>query len=169
MIRRFARAYGAHPAHLAGHLALFVLAFWAISTMLDMREAFNWVVWFLAAAILHDLLLLPAYSALDRAAARGLAARRLPVPLLNHLRVPFAVSGTLLLVGFPLILSRAPGNVTRVAGEAPEGYLAAWLWITAGVFALSAAVYAVRLARRGKRQQVDHPVARGDEASVRAG
>jgi hypothetical protein len=69
MIRLFARRYGASPAHLAGHLALFALAFWAISTMLDMRAAGNWVLWLVAAAILHDLLLLPLYAVPDRLAA----------------------------------------------------------------------------------------------------
>lgn len=170
MIGFFARRYGAHPAHLAGHLALFVLAFWAISTMFDMREAGNWALWFLAAAVLHDIVLLPLYSGLDRVA--GLltgGGRRGRVPVLNHLRVPAVVSGTLLLVGFPLILDRAPGNYARVAGFAPDGYLAAWLAITVGAFVLSAAVYAVRLARAGKRDELDDPVAGGGERSVRAG
>ncbi len=148
MIAVFARRYGAHPAHLAGHLLLFALAFWAISTMLDMRAAGNWVLWLVAAAVLHDLLLLPLYAIPDRVAARLLTGRRAPrVPVINHLRVPVAVSGVLLLVSFPLVLERAPGNIARVAGFAPSGYLAAWLGITAGAFLLSAAVYAMRLAR----------------------
>ena len=124
MIRLFARRYGASPAHLAGHLALFALAFWAISTMLDMRAAGNWVLWLVAAAILHDLLLLPLYAIPDRALARVLSGRRAPrVPVINHVRVPVAVSAVLLLVSFPLVLERAPGNITRVAGVEPDGYL----------------------------------------------
>jgi hypothetical protein len=171
MIRLFARRYGASPAHLAGHLALFALAFWAISTMLDMRAAGNWVLWLVAAAILHDLLLLPLYAIPDRLLARALGARRAPrVPVINHVRVPVAVSAVLLLVSFPLVLERAPGNITRVAGVEPEGYLEAWLAITAGVFVLSAAVYAVRLARSGKRRELQEPAGAGDgEGSVRAG
>jgi hypothetical protein len=169
MIRRLSRTYGAHPAHLAGHLLFLALAVWAIGSMLDMREARNWVLWFVAAVILHDLVALPLYSALDRVAARGLGLARLPVPALNHLRVPVVVSGTLLLVGFPLILDRAPGNYARVAGTQPEGYLGAWLAITAGVFLLSAAVYAVRVLRGRQRHELQDPVAGGDEGSVRAG
>jgi hypothetical protein len=171
MIRLFARRYGASPAHLAGHLALFALAFWAISTMLDMRAAGNWVLWLVAAAILHDLLLLPLYAIPDRLLARALGGRRAPrVPVINHIRVPVAVSGVLLLVSFPLVLERAPGNITRVAGVEPEGYLEAWLGITAGAVLLSAALYAVRLARSGKRRELQEPVgARDGEGSVRAG
>lgn len=172
MIAAFARRYGAHPAHLAGHLALLALAFWAISTMLDMRAAGNWVLWLVAAAILHDLLLLPLYAIPDRLATRILAGRRTPrVPVINHLRVPAAVSGVLLLVSFPLVLDRAPGNFARVAGFAPESFLAAWLAITAGAFLLSAAVYAVRLARAprgGKRDELQEPIAPGDGEDVRA-
>ncbi len=168
MIRVFARRYGASPAHLAGHVLLFALAFWAISTMLDMRAAGNWVLWLVAAAILHDLLLLPLYAVPDRAASRVLARGR--VPLVNHVRVPAAVSGVLLLVSFPLILGRAPGNITRASGIEPSGHLAAWLAITAGAFLLSGAVYAVRLARSGKRSELQEPAGPGDgEGPVRAG
>ncbi len=169
MTRLFRRSYGASPAHLVGHLLLFALAFWAIGTMLDMRAAGNWVLWFLAAAIVHDLVFLPLYAVLDSVADRLTRRRRLRVPVVNHLRVPAVVSGTLLLVGFPLILDRAPGNIERVAGVAPSGYGTAWLAITAGVFALSAALYGVRLLRGGKRDELQHAVARGDEGSVRAG
>ncbi len=172
MIRVLARRYGASPGHLAGHLLLFALAFWAISTMLDMRAAGNWVLWLLAAVVLHDFLLLPAYSAADRVAARLLGGRRAGhAGVLNHLRFPVAVSGVLLLVGFPLVLDRAPGNFARVAGFQPSGYLEAWLAITAGLFVVSAAVYGIRLLRGGgKRDELEQPVpARDGEGSVRAG
>jgi hypothetical protein len=172
MIALLSRRYGASPAHLAGHLALFALAFWAISTMLDMRAAGNWVLWLVAAAVLHDFLLLPLYAIPDRLAARLLGGRRAPrVPVINHLRVPVAVSGALLLVSFPLVLDRAPGNIARVAGFTPDGYLAAWLAITAGVFLLSAAIYGIRLARfpgGGKRDELQEPIVPGDGQDVRA-
>jgi hypothetical protein len=173
MIGFFARRYGAHPAHLAGHLLLFALAFWAISTMLDMRAAGNWLLWLVAAAVLHDLVLLPLYAVPDRVLARGLAGRGAPrVRVINHIRVPVAVSGVLLLVSFPLVLERAPGNIARVAGFAPSGYLAAWLGLSAGAFLLSAIVYGVRLARvarGGQRDELQEPVAPGDGEDVRAG
>jgi len=173
MIGSFARRYGASPAHLAGHLALLALAFWAISTMLDMRAAGNWVLWLVAAAILHDLLLLPLYAVPDRLLARVVAGRRAPrVPVINHLRVPVAVSGVLLLVSFPLVLERAPGNIARVAGFTPSGYLTAWLGLSAAAFALSAAVYGVRLlrvARRGQRHELQEPAGAGHGQDVRIG
>lgn len=173
MIGVFARRYGAHPGHLAGHLLLFALAFWAISTMLDMRAAGNWVLWLVAAAVLHDLLLLPLYAVPDRLLTRLVAGRRAPrVPVINHLRAPVVVSGALLLVAFPLVLERAPGNIARVAGFTPSGYLTAWLGLSAGAFLLSAVVYGVRLARvarSGQRDELQQPVAAGDGEDVRSG
>ncbi|MET9535201.1 hypothetical protein ABZY02_32365 [Streptomyces sp. NPDC006649] len=70
-------------------------------------------VWFIGAALLHELVLVPVYSAADRAARTALpphkdhkdrSAERL---LLNHLRTPVALSLSLLLVRFPLILRRS--------------------------------------------------------------
>ena len=62
------------------------------------------LVWFVAAAVLHDLLLFPVYTGLDRVllVADRAAPRR--VPLVNHLRVPAALSALLLgdLVAFDL-------------------------------------------------------------------
>ena len=68
------RRYGASPVHLLAHLALLPLAAWALLTVLDFRAASNVVLWLVGAVILHDLVLLPAYSALDRA-RRGVACR----------------------------------------------------------------------------------------------
>ena len=45
---------------------MFFIAGWAISQILGAGFAINWIAWFLGAALLHDLVLLPLYSALDR-------------------------------------------------------------------------------------------------------
>ena len=62
--------YGASPIHLLAHLILLPIVGWALLTVLDFRAASNVVLWLVGAVILHDLVLLPAYSALDRARAR---------------------------------------------------------------------------------------------------
>ncbi len=139
--------YGASPLHLLGHLATFAIAVWAISHVFDGRQPWNWVLWFVAGALLHDLLLLPFYSGLD-AAARALPATRGAV---NFIRVPALTSGVMLLVYFPRILDRAPGNYTRVAGVAPTGYLRNWLLISAALFTASALLYAGRSAAARRR------------------
>ncbi len=127
---------------LAGHVAAIAVAAWAFSHMFDPEFApfpLNLAVWFVGGALLHDLVLLPAYSAAD-----GVARRVLPAGVLNHIRIPAAVSGVVLLVYFPRILDRQPQNFERALGQAPPDYLARWLWFTAALFVLSAGVYAVR-------------------------
>ena len=143
------RHYGASPLHLLGHLVTFAIAVWAISHVFDGRQPWNFVLWFVAGALLHDLLLLPFYTGLD-AAARALPATRGAV---NYIRVPALMCGVMLLVYFPRILDRAPGNYTRVAGVAPEGYLRNWLLICAALFTASALLYVGRsaVARRRSR------------------
>jgi hypothetical protein len=59
------------------------------------------------------------------------------------------------LVYFPLILTRAPGNFERATGHGPADYGLRWLAITAGLFAISAVLYAarVRAARSAERRR----------------
>jgi hypothetical protein len=142
------RRYGASPLHALGHAALFALAFWAIANVLDFRGALDWVVWFVGAALLHDLLFLPAYVVLDR-----VAGGRRPASWINHLRVPAILAGTLLLVWFPNIFDVSPGYFGSVAGHqlTPDA-LRDWLLVTAVLFAGSVALYVVRSRRAG-----DHP------------
>jgi hypothetical protein len=134
-------------ARLLGHLALVALAAWALAQMFGADVAprpLNLVVWLAAGALVHDLLLLPAYALLDRG-LRALA-RRDPA-LLQHVRIPAVVSGALLLVWFPRILDRQPQNYVNALGHAPPDYLGRWLAITAGVALVSAAAYAARRVR----------------------
>ena len=66
MIAGFRRLYGASPLHLVAHLLAFLVAAWAIGQILDGGMFINWIAWFVGAALLHDLVLLPLYSSLDR-------------------------------------------------------------------------------------------------------
>ncbi len=108
-------------------------------------------LWFVAAAVLHDLVLLPLYAAVDRAVARGLdaAGRR---AWTGYLRVPAALSCLLLLVWFPLISGRTERRYRLATGLSPDGFLVRWLLITAVLFGGSALLLAVRLRRAAKRR-----------------
>jgi hypothetical protein len=101
-------------------------------------------LWFVGAALLHDLVLLPLYAALDRAVVRGLGARREWVP---YVRVPAALSGLLLLVWFPLVSGMVERRYRSGTGLPPDVFLARWLLITAVLFGGSALLLAVRLLR----------------------
>jgi hypothetical protein len=138
-MRAFARHYAASPLHLVLHVALFAAFAWVALKVTDARGAGNIALWFLAAIVLHDLVLLPFYSALDRVAQRAV-----PGPGVNHVRIPAALSGLLLLLFFPPIIGRNDGSFARVAGVEPGGYAERWLLVTAVLFALSAVLYAVR-------------------------
>ncbi len=151
MIAGFRRLYGANPLHLIGHLVVFFVAGWAIVQILGGGSILNWIAWFVGAALLHDLVLLPLYSVLDRGlgiASRGRADRRLRVPVINHLRTPAAISGILLIVYFPVILGLSGSNYFNDTGHHLAGYTRNWLLITLGLFLVSALVYGVRARSR---------------------
>jgi hypothetical protein len=152
------RRYGASPWHLAGHLAALAIAAYALSRVLDPRysRGLNVVVWIVGGAIAHDLVLVPAYSALDAVARRLPRARA--VPAINHVRFPAAISGAMLLVYFPLVLSTADGNFFRATGHHVTGFAARWLAITGGLFVASGLIYAVRV--RASRAGARRPPAR---------
>ncbi len=133
--------YGASPLHLLGHLGVLGVAAYVFGDLV--APGAGVLVWFVVGALVHDLVLLPAYSLLDRlgrAAAGGSAY--------NHVRVPAVISGLLLLVYFPLILARAPGSYEASTGHPPEGYGARWLAITLALFAGSGLLYLWRRRRR---------------------
>jgi hypothetical protein len=136
------RIYGARPLHLIGHLVLLAIAAYALSRAFQTRfapEPVNLLAWLIGGALLHDLVLLPAYSALDALAIRALGA-----PLLNHVRIPAYLSAIVFLVYAPRILDRQPGNVVNALGIAPPDYFARWLWLTAALFGASALLYVFR-------------------------
>ncbi|WBB64586.1 hypothetical protein O7599_22305 [Streptomyces sp. WMMC500] len=118
-------------------LASFALTGYAAVRLFD-KHPLAVALWLVAAAILHDLALVPLYSLADRGARRVLGPR-----LVNYVRFPAVVSGLLLLVYFPLIL-RQVGRYERVTGLPADAYLYRWLLITAGLFAASALVLAAR-------------------------
>ena len=142
------RFYGASPLHLLAHAAAFAIAFYALAQIVRGGTVVNFIAWFVGAALLHDLVLLPLYSALDRLTGRAIIARSpRRVPVLNHVRVPALISGLLLLVYFPLILGLSRANYLAATGHHLRGYALQWLGVTAALFVGSAILYAIRAMR----------------------
>jgi hypothetical protein len=156
MVARFRAVYGSHPWHLLTVIAGFAL-FGVVIATIGWRALWNpnvwWqsiAVWFAAAVILHDLVLFPLYALGDR--ALGLTRRiPVPVPLRNHLRIPALGAGLTLLMFLPGIIEQGGPAYTAATGQTQEPFLGRWLLLTAAMFTVSAAVYAVRAvtARRG--------------------
>jgi hypothetical protein len=152
---RLTRRYGGSPLHLLGHLALFAVAAFALDQIFSGGDVEQLLAWYIGFALLHDLVLVPAYTAGDRIARAGLARipRQVPraIPLINHVRVPAVISGVLLLVYAPLITGAGAHTYFFYSGHHVEGYLRNWLLITLGLFAGSAITYAVRVRARRRR------------------
>jgi len=143
--------YGATPVHALAHLAALALAGFAVLHLAQARDAANVLLWFVGAIVLHDFLLLPLYTVLDRVAQLGTRnlERASGVRVINHLRVPAGISLLLLLVFFPSVCGRNTRNLAGVGGVEPEGYLERWLLASALLFGVSLLLLLVRLARAG--------------------
>jgi hypothetical protein len=140
------RLYGAGPGHLLALLGCFVVSGYAATRLLDeLPILVRIAVWFLGAALAWDLLLGPALALVDRVLRAGLGSGR--VPLLNYVRVPALMSGTLLLVFAPLVLRRSTETFERKSGLDGDVYLGRWLAVTAVLFAASALLWLVARSR----------------------
>lgn len=157
MLRRFRKVYGAHPLHLLALLAGFALFGYVVS-VIGLVALWNpqvwWqsiLVWFLAAVILHDLVLFPLYALADRSLDAGLRTLRghvksgPRVPPVNYVRIPVLASGLLLLVFLPGIVEQGADTYRAATGQNQEPFLGRWLLAVAVIFAVSAVAYAVRL------------------------
>jgi hypothetical protein len=134
-------------------------------------DAVGVVVWFVGAAVLHDLVLVPGYTLVDRGwravaarlartgrggpgghgGSRGLAGRtghgdRVPVRIINHVRVPAVLSALLFAVYLPLILGPSDASLSK-SGLPGRPFAGRWLLDCAVLFAASAVIGAVRYAR----------------------
>jgi hypothetical protein len=165
------KRYGASPLHLISLLASFAVAGAAVVGWFQRpRDVASVLEWFGAAIVLHDLVLTPLYSLVDRitigwlhrrvtrdqpAAARAVG----PAP---YLRVPAIVSGLLLAVFFPVIFGLGARTELVASGIPERAYLARWLLLTGSVFALSGVAYAVALARARAHRDPSQPSRAGD-------
>ena len=156
LLSHFRRRYGANPPHLAGHLVVLAIALFAIDRIANGGGLAELIALYIGFAIAHDLIFLPAYSGLDRAARAALArlpARRAAsVPAINHIRAPAVISGLLLIIYSPFISGLADSSYFQVSGHHIEGYVRDWLLISAALFLGSALTYVVRVRRAAAKR-----------------
>lgn len=157
------RWYGASPWHLVLMAVTLAVIAYAGVRLLHGGDPWGIALWFVGAALLHDLVLVPAYTLVGRAlravvgkGRRGRAGGARPAPgrvravLLDHVRVPAIASALLLLVYLPLILGPSDTYVTK-SGLTGEPFAVRWLLVSAALFAVSALVGAVRAGRVARR------------------
>jgi hypothetical protein len=159
--RRFRARYGGGPLHLLVLVASFAIAGAAVVGWSQRpRDLATVLEWFVAAILIHDLVLLPLYSVMDRIALGGLRPRTVrgvgagagaarpglvnPTP---YLRIPAILSGLLLAVFFPVIFGLGAQTELSASGIAESGYLARWLLATGVMFSASGLAYVVATAR----------------------
>jgi hypothetical protein len=126
------------------NLLLLPLCAWALIELFSVssaKAAMGIATWLIAAAILHDFLVLPAYSTADRV-IRGN----------NYLRIPGALSLLMLVVFWGTIGGRGEGAYSGVSGRSYDGYVTRWLLVSAALFAGSAVTYLVRRRSGGRRR-----------------
>ena len=131
--------YGASPLHLLAHLAALALAAWALMQALQLGGWERIALWLIGAIVLHDMVLWPAYTTLDRLARRGR-----PAGWANYVRVPVGLSALLLLAFFPVICAKGERTYMRVSGQSWDGYAGRWLIVSAALFIAAGALYLVR-------------------------
>lgn len=159
-MRRFARFYGANPLHLLTMMSCFALCLYVIvvaqpDTFVNTQVWWQSIaVWFIGAAILHDLLLFPLYALADLSLRSGLRAMsHLPVPaaaevpMVNYVRVPVLGTGLTFLMFFPGLIKQGASTYHNATGLTQDPFLQRWLLLVAVMFATSALAYALRLAR----------------------
>jgi hypothetical protein len=114
-------------------------------------------VWFVGAAVVHDLILLPLYSLADLTVPAVLWHRttRVPqLPWINYLRLPAFLSGVLLLVWFPLIFALSV-PYSGATGLSDSVYFGRWLIITGALFGASSVAFASKLRRAHRAARTD--------------
>ena len=166
MMARFRRLYGASPLHLLALAASMAIAAAAVAgwfASFPGPTAVKILEWFAAAVIVHDLVLLPLYSLLDRIAFGAARARRPPppvgrVPGLVYLRVPVLLSGLLFLVFFPEILRLGDRTFFVASGFHQRVFLTRYLLTSGALFALSGLAYALSLVRARRTRLADDRV-----------
>jgi hypothetical protein len=158
------RVYGAGPRHLLAMLVALAVAGYAVLQLgwaPLWNEAVWWQsipVWFLGAVVLHDLVLFPAYSLVDRLLVRTTGPRPSrsrttgAVSLLNHVRTPLLAIGLLTLMFFPGIVRQGASSYEAATGQTQDPFLVRWLLLCAGIIAVSGVAYAVRLLRARRRE-----------------
>ena len=157
-MRRSRSGHGSRPLHLIALVASFALTAAAfVGWFQRPRDVAGVLEWLVAAIILHDLVLMPLYTLVDRVTF-GLLHRRLvlahPRVVVNptpYVRVPAIISALLFAILFPVILGLGSRTELAASGIREHGYLLRWLLLTGGLFAISGAAYTAALARARAR------------------
>jgi hypothetical protein len=146
-MRGLRERYGDGTLHAVSVVVSFAIATYAFTEIARRPGALSFAVFFAGAVIAHDLLAFPVYSLLDALAGRAADVARSAV---NYVRVPALLAGFAFLVWFPLILGLSDSTYVANSGHEPPDYLQRWLLLTAALFAISGAAYAVRRRARGR-------------------
>ncbi|HEX5617586.1 MAG TPA: hypothetical protein VFX51_04165 [Solirubrobacteraceae bacterium] len=127
---------------LLAHLTLLPVCVWALVQVFSVSSsnaAIGIAIWLAAAAVLHDLVLFPLYSALDRGARLVLRGATV-----NYVRIPAGLSLLLLGVFFSTVAGKGTGAYHAASGRSFDGYATRWLVVTAALFVASGVIYLVR-------------------------
>ncbi len=159
------RAYGASGWHLTLMLASLALVVYIVATLglSALWDSEVWwqsiAVWFVAAVVVHDLVLFPAYALADRVLTRRLAPaaeqRQGPraVPLTNYVRVPTMLAAFTFLMFFPGILQQGADSFVAATGLTQAPFLERWLLLVGAGYLLSGLLYAAATVRARRRAQ----------------
>jgi hypothetical protein len=145
--------YGAGAPHALLLLGCFTIAGWVVFLVSGEATLWRMVVWFVGAAVAHDLVLFPIYASVDRLLRRTTRTDRTGAPpdriaVLNHIRLPALGAALLFLVFLPGILDLGAATYAAATGQQRVSYAIRWLWVSGALFLLSGVVLAIRLARR---------------------
>lgn len=161
---RFTRIYGSSP----WHLLVIIIGFAAlVAVVATMKPATLWnpdswwqsiAVWFIAAIVAHDFIAFPLYALIDRALPHDYYTHhhRKRQSIGNYIRLPAMATALTFLLFLPGIIRQGGPAYEAATGQTQDPYLTRWLWLTAGFFATSAAIYTIQLLRRRHR---DHSAA----------
>jgi hypothetical protein len=150
LIGRLRDLYGAGPRHVLLMLGSLALAAYAVVELgVDgLWDPDSWwqsvAVWFVGAAVVHDLVVFPVYAVVDRVAVRTTSRPAGPA-LVNHVRVPLLAAGLTFVVFWPGIVQQGSDAHLRATGLDQEPYLEQWLVLTAAWTVASALLYGVRV------------------------
>ncbi|MFV2084143.1 hypothetical protein [Micromonospora sp. LOL_021] len=156
---RFRAGYGAPLWHLLLLVGCFAVAGWVVLRLAGEATAVRMLIWFVAAVIVHDLVMFPVYAAADRALLTGTQAdvgngsRPARLSVVNHVRVPALGAALLFVVYLPGILRLGGDTFTAATGLTQQPYLTRWLLISAAMSAVSGLWLAVRRHRVRSRDR----------------
>lgn len=140
----FRRLYGAGPLHLLAvafclSLGLLVIASIGLPALWNPDHRLQSIaVWFVGAALIHDLVLFPLYALVDRGLVRALGGR------VNFVRVPALGAALSLLLFFPGIIAQGSETYEAATGLTQEPFAVRWLLLVLAMFVVSGIVYLAR-------------------------